>query len=365
MALRIPDMNVLRTSQKTCPDLLAEREFSKSEEVLFVTLMKSLRQWKWQARLFPFLLMGTLCLISACADDAKTRFRVVGYLPEYRFSRLDEDQTTMLTDLILFAAEPDQEGLVVMGRVSSAPWEKLWELRRQHGTRLILCVGGWERSTSFSEVVHSPVKRQRLVKSLVDILLDRKLNGLDLDWESPQSTADWEGYTQLLQQLQTAFRPHGLSLSITVAPWRDLPEKAWQAVDQVQLMSYDYGQQHSTPQQAQRDIQSFLDRKVPAEKIILGVPFYGRSIADRKAMTYSRIVSRFQPQPDIDEVEGIYFNGPDTIHRKTRAALEAGLGGVMIWEIGQDTLDETSLLRRIRQTIDTDRPFAPPTSPRP
>ena len=30
------------------------------------------------------------------------------------------------------------------------------------------------------------------------------------------------------------------------------------------------------------------------------------------------------------------INGPGTIERKTRRAAELGLGGVMIWEVGQD-----------------------------
>jgi len=303
--------------------------------------------------------------MSACADAGESRFRIVGYLPEYRFHRFDAEQAALLTDLILFAAEPDADGLVVMGRVSRAPWEQLWQLREQHQTRLILCLGGWERSNHFSSVVQNAGKRERLVKSLMEILLDRKLDGLDLDWESPQSRADWEGYVQLLQQLKTALVRHRLSLSITVAPWRDLPEAAWQTVDHVQLMSYDYGQRHSTPQQAQLDIQTFIERGIPARKIVLGVPFYGRNIADRKATTYARLVDRFHPSADQDEMDGIYFNGPETIRRKTQSALETGIGGVMVWEIGQDTLDETSLLRSIVRAVEADRPWAPamPSSP--
>jgi len=293
------------------------------------------------------------CGMSACAGETHGRFRITGYLPEYRFNSLNLEQAALLTDLILFAAEPGPDGIVQMGRVSRAPWEELWSLREQHQTRLILCLGGWERSTRFSEVVQDPQKRARLVKSVTDVLMDRKLNGLDIDWEYPQSPADWKGYIRLLQQFQKAFSSRQLSLSITIAPGRDLPEDAWKAVDFIQLMSYDYGQQHSTLKQARQDIQTFLGRNIPAEKIILGVPFYGRNVSDRKAMTYARIVDRFQPAETVDEVDGIYFNNLQTIRQKTAAALEAGLGGVMIWEIGQDTANETSLLKAIADTVQT------------
>ena len=40
---------------------------------------------------------------------------------------------------------------------------------------------------------------------------------------------------------------------------------------------------------------------------------------------------------DSDETpDGYFFNSPALITRKTRLAAELGLGGVMIWEVGQD-----------------------------
>ena len=37
-----------------------------------------------------------------------------------------------------------------------------------------------------------------------------------------------------------------------------------------------------------------------------------------------------------DEVGGYYYNGRATIGAKVRLARQLGLGGVMIWEVGQD-----------------------------
>ncbi|MDC0175629.1 hypothetical protein OAJ60_01730 [Planctomycetaceae bacterium] len=47
---------------------------------------------------------------------------------------------------------------------------------------------------------------------------------------------------------------------------------------------------------------------------------------------------------------GIYFNGPSIIRRKTRLAASGGLAGVSIWEIGQDARGPRSLLRVISQS---------------
>lgn len=51
--------------------------------------------------------------------------------------------------------------------------------------------------------------------------------------------------------------------------------------------------------------------------------------------------------PMKDEFDSVYYNGMATIKEKTGLAIREGLAGVMIWEISQDTQDETSLLKAI------------------
>eukprot|EP00041_Stephanoeca_diplocostata_P036468 m.1333979 g.1333979 ORF g.1333979 m.1333979 type:complete len:127 (+) comp24872_c0_seq14:1144-1524(+) len=68
--------------------------------------------------------------------------------------------------------------------------------------------------------------------------------------------------------------------------------------------------------------------------------------------------------PEIDEVGNQYFNGVSMIEEKTRYALDQRLGGVMIWEVGQDNFindesalhQENSLLRAISRVIDESAP---------
>ena len=50
-------------------------------------------------------------------------------------------------------------------------------------------------------------------------------------------------------------------------------------------------------------------------------------------------------------VNGIYFNGRELVRRKVRYALQKGLADIMVWEIGQDAVDKTSLLKTINQTL--------------
>ena len=68
-------------------------------------------------------------------------------------------------------------------------------------------------------------------------------------------------------------------------------------------------------------------------------------------MAYSDLARRFDLSEGVDLVEGVYFNGPQLVRKKVQYSLEKKLAGVMIWEIGQDTTDQTSLLQTINQTL--------------
>ncbi|QDT54879.1 Chitinase A1 precursor [Caulifigura coniformis] len=301
------------------------------------------------------LLAITAAALSAarCASAADfSEFRVIAYLPEYRAAGFETAQAQGLTDLIVFAAAAGDDGLIDMRGLQRFPWERAWQLKKETRARLILCVGGWSRSKGFPAVAADATKRKAFAASAVKICLEKRLDGVDLDWEHPKNAAEEEDYGKLLADMKTAFAPHGLMLSATVAGWQKLTDEAIASVDAIQLMSYDHGGKHSTLEDAMKDVQKLLDRGVPASRLVLGVPFYGRGITDRdRATPWREIVEKQKPAAGVDEADGLYFNGPETIRKKTRYALEKQLQGVMAWELGQDAPEPNSLLNVIETEV--------------
>ena len=305
-------------------------------------------------------LVGLVALVASAgaAEPAiePSSFRIVGYLPEYRAAEFDLDAARCLTDLIVFSAEPTPTGQLDLSRINDIPWAKLRAFKTRHRVRLILCVGGAEFSTHFPAVAGSDVKRREFAKAAVAVCLDKRLDGVDLDWEHPQNAAEEEGYGMLLAELHQAFEPHGLTLSVTLAGWQKLPRGAFDSVDWVNVMAYDHPGQHSTLEAAQSDVKKLLDAGAPTGKITLGLPFYGRDTKNPdQALTYREILAKFRPGPEKDEIGTMYLNGPATIRRKVEYALKARLAGVMIWELGQDAPGDQSLLNVIRATVDGPR----------
>lgn len=69
----------------------------------------------------------------------------------------------------------------------------------------------------------------------------------------------------------------------------------------------------------------------------MGVPFYGKNFANKAtAMTYETICNTYPSlDPSLDQVNQIYFNGIETMKKKSSYVSSEGYGGVMIWELSQ------------------------------
>ena len=90
---------------------------------------------------------------------------------------------------------------------------------------------------------------------------------------------------------------------------------------------------------------------MPAGKVVLGVPFYGRP----GWAGYGDILAADPDAGNKDHamVSGmdVWYNGISTIEKKTAYARD-NLGGIMIWELTQDTDDSgKSLLSAIGRGI--------------
>lgn len=308
-----------------------------------------------------FWLFAAVTLCSAIAQAAEAQappvtrdisFRAVGYLPDYRVGAINPAVGRHLTDLVYFSVKPTPTGQFESKTLDDAKTTTLLKrFRDEHGVRIHVCVGGWDRSQGFAEIAATTASRRLFANGLVTSCRQHDFDGADLDWEHPKDDAESKNYGSLLSEIARAFKPHKLRLTAAMAAWQTLTAEGIAAVDAIHLMSYDNPGRHSTFETSQADIAKFRKLGVPAGKLCLGLPFYGRGItASDRVTTYSEIVSPKPLAPETDEVDGLFFNGPATIRKKTQFAIEQKLGGVMVWEIGQDAKGDASLLRVIDET---------------
>lgn len=285
----------------------------------------------------------------AASRNSPAEFCVAGYLPDYRVEAIDPSAAEMLTDLVYFSIEPRANGELDATGLSDATLEKLRDMKARGKCRLLVTVGGWERSRSFAPMAADPQTRNRFIQNLNAFCQERRFDGVDFDWEHPADRAQQQAYSALLVEAHEAFQPQGRLVTVAMAAWQHLEPRALQAIDRIHLMAYDHDdRRHSTFEQSQADVERVIKQGADPAKICLGLPFYGRGPDDRSlAKSYAELLAEHKPPREADEAAGYYFNGPITIQRKTRYALEHGLAGMMIWELGQDAAGANSLLRVI------------------
>lgn len=289
-------------------------------------------------------------------------------------------------------------------------FNQLLELKKQNPQlKVLISVGGWTWSGNFSNAAKDEASRQRFAKSCIDLYLKQYagvFDGIDIDWEYPViggltngSPDDTANFTLLLNELRLQMDALGetngehylLTIAAPVGPGSirnlDLPGIA-AAVDWINLMTYDFhGTWDSTTNfnaplfrtaddpadaslNADATVQRYLAEGVPASKLVMGVPFYGRGwtgVADvdhglyqsaasaapgtheAGSFEYNDIRDRYLPTwqyywnqeanvpwlYDSASQTFISFDDSRSLEAKAGYVKDQGLAGVMIWEITQ------------------------------
>ena len=334
--------------------------------------MKNIACWAALAVLFTGCQAGNLgfylypqAASSGVSEERSTGplagLEVVGYLPAYKIPTIDSAQARHLTDLVYFTLSVSSNGEVRHDSLTPEHRDFLLKVKREFGTRILIGITDHDHRGALAAVARSTELRRQFAGRLTAFLQESGFDGADFDWEYPWNL-DLGSYAALLDEVHRSFAPWGLRLTVAVSPSHPLSKAGYQAVDRVHGMLYDDYGQHSTLENSTAHVQEFLDEGVPASKLLLGVPFYGRGYtasgpAWSSAVSYKNLRGRYRIAPGQDTVSGYYFNGIETVRRKVQYAKSEGLSGVMVWEIGQDTTDASSLLGAITAER---RDLAPP-----
>ncbi len=299
-------------------------------------------------------------------DLFSTEARVVGYFPYYRFSLNDKIQYCKVTHLNIAFANPQIDGTIVLPGSSGDLLKNVMDTARSQNSNIkiyISLAGGAlsdQVSNTWKNFLSSPQDRPILIDKIVSYVLDNGFDGVDVDLEWNHVTT---GYSDFVIELRDALKSK--SKGITAAypsetRYSLITEEALNALDFINLMVYDYTGpwnpspgQHSSYNHAKQGINFWKNTVgINPSKLTLGVPFYGYDFQNSttvKSFTYGSMVDSDVSNSEKDNVGNKYYNGRPTIANKVKLASQ-NLSGIMIWELGQDSFSEYSLLETIHKT---------------
>lgn len=291
---------------------------------------------------------------------AQEDFKVIGYLPYYRFSYNSQIEYERITHLNLAFANPDMEGNLDFGGQDITP---IVAAAKAEGVEVFISLAGGALTSDWEaawEHLMLPANRSAFIHKIMQYVADYELDGIDFDLEWGHVN---EKYSPFVMELRDSVTAHGLQLTAALPGthrYPDITDEALAAYDWINMMVYDLTGSwapnnpgpHSPYSFALNAMFYWQGQGVPKSKLTLGVPFYGYDFgsAPVSSYRYGTIVDWDPANAWVDQVNQVYYNGIPTIVQKTELAM-AQLSGIMIWELGQDHFSDLSLLRAIDETI--------------
>ena len=234
--------------------------------------------------------------------------------------------------------------------------------------KVMLSVGGWG-SGRFSEMAAEEANRRSFADDCLRVVEEFGLDGIDIDWEYPTSSLakissspdDTENFTELMKELRRALGNDRLLTLASAASAEYIDFKAIEPyVDFVNIMAYDmanapkhhsalYESEISGDMTSDKAVKAHLAAGVPAEKLVLGMPFYGRgglkisSFNDYKDLHHhTGVVEKWDDKAmvpylvDEDGVLQLGYDNPRSLKIKCEYVKENGLKGAMYWDYDGD-----------------------------
>ncbi|HXF10265.1 MAG TPA: glycosyl hydrolase family 18 protein, partial [Desulfuromonadaceae bacterium] len=299
------------------------------------------------------ILVLALLLVTGLTQ-AFAAFRVVGYMPSWQGS-VTSIQYSKVTHINYAFLLPNSNGS--LQAIDNA--SKLTNLvARAHnaGVKVSISVGGWNdgNDSAFVSLAGNSTYRTAFINNVSNFCNQYNLDGVDIDWEYPDTSSESSNYTTLMSQLSTAMHARGRTLTAAVIAYGStgdyINSTVFSKVDWLNIMDYDNtsGVGQSTYSSAITALDYWnTTRGLPASKAQLGVPFY----SDPSDYAFWDLLNRgADPYADSWGSEG--YNGITTIQKKTNLAFDRGIGGIMFWELSQDATGQYSLLSAIDTIVD-------------
>ncbi|XP_032308123.2 mucin-5AC isoform X4 [Drosophila ananassae] len=385
------------------------------------------------AKMLPFRrgaawqMLFLLCALAYCINEASSEGRVVCYYTNWSVYRPGTAKFNpqninpyLCTHLVYafggFTKDNQMKPFDKYQDIEQGGYAKFTGLKTYNKQlKTMIAIGGWnEASSRFSPLVASPDRRQQFIKNILKFLRQNHFDGIDLDWEYPAhreggKSRDRDNYAQFVQELRAEFEREAektgrtrLLLTMAVPAGIEYIDKGYDVpklnkyLDWFNVLTYDFHSSHepsvnhhaplySLEEDSEYNydaelnidysIKYYLKAGADRDKLVLGIPTYGRSYTlineestelgapsegpgeqgdatrEKGYLAYYEICQTLKDDPEWTVVQpnanvmGPYafrrnqwvgYDDEAIVRKKAEYVVAQGLGGIMFWAIDND-----------------------------
>ena len=313
--------------------------------------------------------------------------RVVGYYPHWVLSQFqpEEIKLDIVTHVIHSFAWANEDGSI--SSYDGMFGNNMADLVHSGGSKFLLSIGGWGNHEGFEAILINEELRELFIYNLTSLLLINNYDGVDLDWEFPDSNEDKNNLNLLVSEMDSIFNSINPNWLITMA----IPVSNWWGqwhdfnflsnhIDFYNAMTYGthgnwsshvghlsplYSSPLNDPDGSCHLNMNYLinQRGIAKDKINMGIPFWGAIwnasninepfIGETSDIIYYEI-------PDLinngwnynwdsnamcpylineDSTQVITYENQQSVAMKCEYILDNEIGGVMIWALSYDNTE--------------------------
>jgi len=223
-------------------------------------------------------------------------------------------------------------------------------------------------------VVRDPQRRTRHIQNIVDEVLARNYDGIDIDYEALDSSLR-EEFSAFIRELAAALHQNGKLLTVAVhakdsdygglggfQDWAEIGK----SVDQMRIMTYDYHWRGGSPGPVApaywiESVTAYARSVVDPAKVLLGVHFYGydwpssgsatprpwsviQEIIDEQGATVNfmesnangRVEESYFSYRTSGGIHQVWFMTKTGLASKIKTVQDQDLAGIAIWQLGYE-----------------------------
>jgi chitinase len=332
---------------------------------------------------------------TAGAGDRPTDKVFVGYL----YGQPSNINFRLYTHICHAFLVADGDGTIRHSR--NVPSRELTTEAHKAGVKVLVSLGGWGWDKQFASIVSHSEAEARYAGAVMKVVDDFDYDGIDMDWEYPDTREEVIGFERLARRLRKDLDAIGAKkrkpMALTMAASSNPGTLRWlrgefllETMDWINVMTYDFAGNWSSfaghnsplfasskrpdgsPRSTEATMRYLLqERGLPANRLAVGIPLYGRGFAVKEPYAPTKGVPKTRiPQGNYsnlhkllheqgwtrqwdDETKNPWLLAPDrslvigyddaeSVALKTEWAMKQGFRGVFFWQVAGDRLPDGS-----------------------